>query len=225
MAGAQSDPGKWFMPGWRIEEKYSNRVLIGNWAEDRLKFERGYHKPNSTQRIDFVPYPNFKPDVIIRKSALKRGEGIPTQHLFSHHGLHSSNNLVSSYDENFNKRVNRALPPLRTWDGKKLAWVPERSDYPLEEPPTNFGLLDKKIVGWTPQTLHLRSTYTASYTQHPRSSFLFPRYTAVPRNLSSNLYPPNNVYKNMQLKEKSQLQVPDGIEGPSTLLPSVDIHT
>ena len=27
---------KWQMPGWRIEQKYSNGVLIGNWSEDRL---------------------------------------------------------------------------------------------------------------------------------------------------------------------------------------------
>ncbi|MGH0118336.1 UNVERIFIED_CONTAM: hypothetical protein FKN15_048572 [Acipenser sinensis] len=37
MAGAQSDPKKWSMPGWRIEEKYSNKVLIGNWVEERLQ--------------------------------------------------------------------------------------------------------------------------------------------------------------------------------------------
>lgn len=27
---------KWQMPGWRIEQKYSTGVLIGNWSEDRL---------------------------------------------------------------------------------------------------------------------------------------------------------------------------------------------
>lgn len=27
---------KWHMPGWRIEQKYSTGVLIGNWSEDRL---------------------------------------------------------------------------------------------------------------------------------------------------------------------------------------------
>lgn len=32
---AQGDPRKWHMPGWRIEQKYSPGVLIGNWDEDR----------------------------------------------------------------------------------------------------------------------------------------------------------------------------------------------
>ena len=27
---------KWQMPGWRIEQRYSTGVLIGNWSEDRL---------------------------------------------------------------------------------------------------------------------------------------------------------------------------------------------
>jgi len=35
MAGAQSDPEKWNLPGWRIEQRYSNKTLIGNWCEER----------------------------------------------------------------------------------------------------------------------------------------------------------------------------------------------
>lgn len=28
--------GKWEQPGWRIEQRYSQGVLIGNWSEERL---------------------------------------------------------------------------------------------------------------------------------------------------------------------------------------------
>ena len=28
---------KWQQPGWRIEQRYSQGVLVGNWAEDRYK--------------------------------------------------------------------------------------------------------------------------------------------------------------------------------------------
>lgn len=28
---------KWKQPGWRIEQKYSNKVLVGNWAEERVE--------------------------------------------------------------------------------------------------------------------------------------------------------------------------------------------
>jgi len=32
---AQGDPRKWNMPGWRIEQKFAQGVLIGNWDEER----------------------------------------------------------------------------------------------------------------------------------------------------------------------------------------------
>jgi hypothetical protein len=32
---AMGDINKWNMPGWRIEQKFSPGVLIGNWGEDR----------------------------------------------------------------------------------------------------------------------------------------------------------------------------------------------
>ena len=31
---------KWNSPGWKIEQKYSPGVLIGNWAEDKLEVSR-----------------------------------------------------------------------------------------------------------------------------------------------------------------------------------------
>lgn len=30
-----SDAAKWQLPGWRIEQRYSTKCLIGNWEEDR----------------------------------------------------------------------------------------------------------------------------------------------------------------------------------------------
>lgn len=43
--------------------------------------------------------------------------------------------MISWYDEQFNKRDREAtdkLPDLRKWDGHKLAWAPEKSDYPMQ---------------------------------------------------------------------------------------------
>ncbi|MGH0120153.1 UNVERIFIED_CONTAM: hypothetical protein FKN15_065314 [Acipenser sinensis] len=100
MAGAQSDPKKWSMPGWRTEEKYSNKVLIGNWVEERL-------------------------------------QGLPSRVLLTHHNTPNSDHLVSLYDEVYCRQGrNPALPPLRSWKYDSLAWVPERSDHPLN---VNFG--------------------------------------------------------------------------------------
>jgi len=33
--GAMQDPLKWNLPGWRIEQRFDNKVLIGNWYEER----------------------------------------------------------------------------------------------------------------------------------------------------------------------------------------------
>ena len=35
MSSSRTHP-KWQPSGWRIQQKYSNGVLIGNWLEDRL---------------------------------------------------------------------------------------------------------------------------------------------------------------------------------------------
>lgn len=43
---------KWTQPGWRIEQKYANKVLIGNWMEDRLQVGT----LSATYCLLFVPY-------------------------------------------------------------------------------------------------------------------------------------------------------------------------
>ncbi|KAK3536549.1 hypothetical protein QTP86_013739 [Hemibagrus guttatus] len=65
---------KWKQPGWRIEQKYSSKVLVGNWAEERLQFSREGKTANSSNRLDFRPHPDHRPDVIIRRTALRRSE-------------------------------------------------------------------------------------------------------------------------------------------------------
>ena len=82
---------KWHLPGWRIEQKYSNGVLIGNWFEDRLgkvrslcacatllsvKFHRGSEFGNSTHREAFRTYNShcYRPDVSTRRMGLLRSD-------------------------------------------------------------------------------------------------------------------------------------------------------
>lgn len=71
------DEAKWNLPGWRIEQKYNTNVLIGNWNEERRKFERGDTHANSTHRTDFKHYGRCLPDVKIRRdAALRQDVGI-----------------------------------------------------------------------------------------------------------------------------------------------------
>lgn len=50
--------------------------------------------------------------------------------LLGHHGNAYENYTITWYDEYYNKRENTRLPKLREWDSSRLAWIPEKSDYP-----------------------------------------------------------------------------------------------
>ena len=61
-------------------------------------------------------------------------QGLGKEFIFSHHQKAYEGNRISWYDQQFNKReiTESKLPPLRSWDRQKLAWAPEKSDYPIQ---------------------------------------------------------------------------------------------
>ena len=90
---------------------------------------------NSTNRMDFKNFGNYRPDVIIRRKTQVKSEGVGKDFLFNHHGKKYSNNMISWYDENFNKRERSGpnkLPELRSWDSHTLSWRPEKTDHPIQ---------------------------------------------------------------------------------------------
>ena len=145
------DVDKMQVPGWRIEKRFNNKVLIGNWSEESRKFQK-LNNPfgNSTHRVDFHTYchGNYLPDMKIRREAAMLNEGLPKKFIFSHHGDVYSNNLISWYDQQMNQRELResTLPKLRNWDGKSTSFTPEKTDQPLQGNPTNFGLHEKNEI-------------------------------------------------------------------------------
>ncbi|XP_069804008.1 cilia- and flagella-associated protein 107 [Dendropsophus ebraccatus] len=211
MAAPSQSVSKWCQPGWRIEQRYSNKVLIGNWAEERRKFRRrDLPSPQSCYHKDFIRFPDSQPDRIHRRDFLKRMEGLPGPHLLSHHGEPPARHLVSHYDDHYIRWGTSTLPPLRSWDGNSLTWAPEKSDFPSTDPPTNFGLLQEKQKLWRDQVGDdLRSVYSASYRQPPRSALMTAQYGVAPRLLSSSVHPPNNTNKALGFKCQAYLQVPD----------------
>lgn len=59
-------------------------------------------------------------------------QGLPYKHLITHHQEPPHRYLISTYDDHYNRHgYNPGLPPLRTWNGQKLLWLPEKSDFPL----------------------------------------------------------------------------------------------
>jgi len=63
------ETSKWNLPGWRIEQRYNNRVLIGNWNEERRQFQRGNCRSSSTSKTDFKEYKGIKADNTSRQLA------------------------------------------------------------------------------------------------------------------------------------------------------------
>ncbi|XP_071777092.2 cilia- and flagella-associated protein 107 [Centroberyx gerrardi] len=210
---------KWTQPGWRIEQKYSKKVLIGNWVEERLKFTREPKTASSTSRVDYRPHWDFKPDVSVRRSALQRAEGLPSRLFFAHHGTPPSHYLVTLYDESYGRNHTNALPTLRSWHPDSLTWQPEKSDHPIPAPPTNFGLLESKKHRLEKQQTHLPSlsVYRSTYQGHPLNAFCQNRFASASRMLSSRLHAANHNNKDLDLRQRSLLQVPDHC---SSLLPS-----
>ncbi|XP_042563644.1 uncharacterized protein C1orf158 homolog [Clupea harengus] len=157
---------KWTQPGWRIEQKYANRVLIGNWVENRLQFTRECRTPNSTNRLDFRPQWDYQPDTFVQRTALRRGEGLPTRLLLGHHGTPTSHFLVTQYDEMYRWRGDSTMPKLR-------------SDHVAKVPPTNFGLVEAKKRQWSEESSSL-SSYRSAYLPPPLSALCHPRHAGLP---------------------------------------------
>ncbi|XP_047439440.1 protein CFAP107 [Mugil cephalus] len=202
---------KWALPGWRIEQKYGNKVLVGNWAEERLQFTQKPMIANSTSCTDYGPHCDFKPDVSERRSALLRAEGLPSKMLFAHSDLPSSHYLVTQYGESYGHKSSNSLPTLRPWHPDNFTWQAERSDRPTSAFPTNFGPPRSTNHHFDKQQSHLPSltVYRSEYQRHPLSAFCQTRCARTSHVLSSHLYAANHNNKDLDLRQRSLLQVPD----------------
>jgi hypothetical protein len=76
--------------------------------------------------------------VLLRKRGLIKSDGLAPRFLLYHHGNRYSDNLITWYDEHYNGRgltrneePRNRLPELRSFSSQELAWVPERTDYPI----------------------------------------------------------------------------------------------
>ncbi|XP_043108623.1 uncharacterized protein C1orf158 homolog isoform X1 [Puntigrus tetrazona] len=196
--------------------KYSNKVLIDNWAEERLHFSRDSETVNSSYRMDYTPHTSHRPDAVMCQRAFHRSEGLPLRQLFSHHDVPSSHCLVSQYDESYGRQAS-SLPTLHSWSSFKLARVPERSDHPIQGPPTNFGL----AASWRARVEQRRavvptlSEYRASYPLHPISAFCYSHHVSMPKRFSSSQHPANLSNEDLALKHRPCRQVSSN---PASLL-------
>ncbi|XP_060115424.1 cilia- and flagella-associated protein 107 [Heteronotia binoei] len=169
-SGAQ----EWYLPSWRVESKYSTNVLIGNWLEERRKF---IQDPDKTRKSvygkDYVRFATEVPDRTVMRKHKKKLEGLPRKQIFSHHDEAKHRHLVTQYDDHFNRHgYNPLLPPLRKWSRHKMGWLPEKSDFPVAEPPTNYGLFEHLVRKWSHKDpTAMNSIYAVSYHKPPVSAY------------------------------------------------------
>ncbi|XP_021273356.1 uncharacterized protein C1orf158 homolog [Numida meleagris] len=159
---------------WKVQPKYSAKVLLGNWLEERKRFIKPCGKlGRSIYSTDFTRFPDHKPEQRLRAIMMKKYEGLPAQLFFTHHEEPRSRHLVSEYEDHYNRhRYDPSLPPLCRWNGRKLAWVPQKPDFPILEPPTNYGLLEHLKRKWhRKEAGGMSSVYTISYERPPTLAF------------------------------------------------------
>lgn len=74
-------------PSWKIEPKYSPKVLIGNWYEERMRTDRGFYDLNFNPRwSDRKPYASLEPDVTIQQKSAPPKEQ-PVKEVSGNYGL------------------------------------------------------------------------------------------------------------------------------------------
>ncbi|XP_030586343.1 cilia- and flagella-associated protein 107 [Archocentrus centrarchus] len=210
---------KWAQTGWRIEQKYANKVLLGNWAEERLQFTRKPKIAYSTSCVDYRPHWDFKPDISERRSALLRAEGLPSKMIFGQCDPPSSHYLVTQYEESYGHNHTNAVPTLQYRHTDNLIKKHRRSDQMTSVPcqllqealPNNFGPLQPANHHFEIQQSHLPSLteYRSAYQRHPLSAFCQSRFAKASRMLSSHLYGASHNNKDLDLRQHLILQVPD----------------
>jgi hypothetical protein len=179
--------------GWKNETRYSPTVLIGNWYEDRQHFNKNYPRPDSTYRSDYKKYRQWHGDVTVRRKAAIVNDGKPKEILF-HHGeaKNHQDSMITQYDEFYNHRArdedkNCKFPEVRKWDGSKLAWVPEKSDFPVQGAPTNFGLREKMQRKWETENISpykkVPTTYRSDFRSWPTRSHWMSRTAPTSQDL------------------------------------------
>ncbi|KAM9758081.1 cilia- and flagella-associated protein 107 isoform 3-T3 [Menidia menidia] len=158
---------KWAQTGWKIEQKYGNKVLLGNWAEDRL-------------------------------------QGYPYKMLIAPNKVQSSHYLISQYQESFVHGHNNPLTVL-------LPQKPGSSTVEPQKSSAAFGQLDCTNHHFETQQPRLPSltVYRSTYQRHPLDAFCQNRFARASRMLSSHLYVNNHNNKDLHLRQRLLLQVPD----------------
>jgi len=188
--GTQGDPLKWGLPGWRIEQAFSKKTLIGNWCEERNTFEHDNLKANSKNRLDLQAVEQV-PETHLRRHALLKKDGNHAKYKTGNLYWNRDCSYISWFDSDYRREQNKST---RKWNRHRLCWEPEWSDHPVQGTPTQLGIRENKIKKWAEDKKLLSgsakisqsTTYSGDYVE---SKDAFPlRYAQSPKHLRSSNY-------------------------------------
>jgi hypothetical protein len=181
---------------------YNSSVLVHNWSEERTKPEKLDYSSNTTYKLDYKGSPDARPDVVIRRKLTKGSEGIGARNLLSMHDTDPKKNLITMYDEIFNKRRPQSDNDLRKWNILNDRWLPEKIDHPIQDTPTNWGFTERKkneiefendvYKNQVPQV----SEYKSRFQAHSAHAYNQQKTLGVPKDYSTSLYVINTALNN-----------------------------
>ncbi|CAF1318694.1 unnamed protein product [Adineta steineri] len=195
---------------FRGKRPFDAKVLVGNWYENRFKFKDSGHRSKPFHQIAYPTHVGSVPDTVFRRRALGSKEQRLGRLILDHHDIDSQKQLISSYDEQYNKRGaygEHQDNSERKWAVPDNHWLPERSDHPLENTPTSWGLVERKRA----QTQFLQrqrtmpdlSEYTNRYIPHRPEEYSSPKYVGIPRLYSSTVERTNSLNNNIYNRSTS----------------------
>ncbi|KAK9392199.1 arylacetamide deacetylase-like 3 [Crotalus adamanteus] len=167
-------PPKWHIKAQHLRSSARGRAGREVWSEGAPPRPRS-PRPSATVAAAVLP-PSVcsrRPDGFPQALLALAGAGLPRKYILTHCEEARHQHLVSQYDDQYNRHGhNPQLPPLRKWHRHKLAWTPEKSDYPLVEPPTNYGLVEHLMKAWHRKETEVAQTvYHSSYPKPPASAY------------------------------------------------------
>lgn len=197
--------------------EFNNGVLVHNWYENRADTHKTEFPKTTSYNLDYKHFPDAKPDVVLRRKLLAGMQGCGNKNLIGHHNFDSSKNMITIYDEQIGQRSRPApevpkgqqFPEKREWKIIRDEWVPEKVDYPLQDAPTNWGLVEKhrnntmkehdKYASQLPNL----SEYNEKFQKHADEKYMERVTTSVPTEISSSNYDLNIKLNNMPKKRET----------------------
>ncbi|XP_075881193.1 cilia- and flagella-associated protein 107 isoform X2 [Nelusetta ayraudi] len=189
--------------------------------ENRAEFTRELETASGGNHMDRQAHRDLEPGVFERRCAPPRAEEVHTKRTQTTVYCPPSDGLIMHYKECCGSKHSSALPTLRHWHRDNLTWQPQNSHGPISAaaaapaagppPPTKKC---RRLSEERPSCLPPLSAYRSAYTWHAPSALCQGRYARASRELSSHLHAANNGNKDLRLRGRTLLQIPDASISP-----------